>query len=306
MGEQEVFQAKWIPLQSDPRPEPEGAMKISITSYPPLGQVSVVSGSVAHFTVLLETDESRANGPWELSLWHSNGTEWFDTPLKLIKDSATVSVRLGITDSRNKSSVRGLYFIADLELESATTFTIKFRTGADQPWKWVKDQQGTFDGTAIPSSKILHSKTEELRDLVGGLNSIFKASKVASDTPNTSVWSVTAPAKPAEGDKSSFADVKFGKPWSGKILRWFALIRIWTPWLAPRQGKSHFELDKEGVMCSFMEPGGRHLVLLAISGVNDVMTLLKSDSDGNVVLEVCSRKYIFSSLSLLLTLIGTK
>lgn len=35
-----------------------------------------------------------------------------------------------------------------------------------------------------------------------------------------------------------------------------------------------------------MEPGGRHLVLLAISGVQDVMTLFKSDQDGNVVLNV--------------------
>jgi hypothetical protein len=69
-------------------------------------------------------------------------------------------------------------------------------------------------------------------------------------------------------------------------LRWFALIRIWSPWLAPRQGKSHFSLDKDAVVCSFMETGGRHLVLLAISGVQDVMTLFRSDQDGNVVLNV--------------------
>ncbi len=70
------------------------------------------------------------------------------------------------------------------------------------------------------------------------------------------------------------------------FFRWFALIRIWSPWLAPRQGKKHFALDKEAVICSFMELGGRHLVLLAISGVQDVMTLFKSDGDGNVVLNV--------------------
>jgi hypothetical protein len=70
------------------------------------------------------------------------------------------------------------------------------------------------------------------------------------------------------------------------LLRWFAIIRIWSPWLAPRQGKTHFALDKDAVVCSFMEPGGRHLVLLAISGVQDVMTLFKSDKDGNVVLNV--------------------
>lgn len=67
--------------------------------------------------------------------------------------------------------------------------------------------------------------------------------------------------------------------------RWFALIRIWSPWLAPRQGKTHFDLDKDAVMCSFLSFTGKHLVLLAISGVDDVMTLLTS-VDGAVNLQV--------------------
>lgn len=40
-------------------------------------------------------------------------------------------------------------------------------------------------------------------------------------------------------------------------------------------------------MCSFLSVTGKHLVLLAISGVEDVMTLFTSDSEGNVVLHVC-------------------
>lgn len=70
------------------------------------------------------------------------------------------------------------------------------------------------------------------------------------------------------------------------ISRWFALIRIWSPWLAPRQGKTTFSLDKEAVMCSFLSVTGKHLVLMGISGVGDVMTLFTNDSDGNVVLRV--------------------
>ena len=68
--------------------------------------------------------------------------------------------------------------------------------------------------------------------------------------------------------------------------RWFALVRIWSPWLAPRQGKSRFGLDKEAIMVSFLSQEGKHLVMLAISGVDDVMTLFTSDKDGNVVLRV--------------------
>ncbi len=70
------------------------------------------------------------------------------------------------------------------------------------------------------------------------------------------------------------------------VRRWFALVRIWSPWLAPRQGKTKFGLDKEAVLCSFLSLNGKHLVLLAVSGVNDVMTLFTSDSEGNVVLHV--------------------
>ena len=69
--------------------------------------------------------------------------------------------------------------------------------------------------------------------------------------------------------------------------RWFALVRIWTPWLAPRQGKGQFGLDKEAVMCSFLSLTGKHLVLLGISGVDDVMTMFTNDSEGNVILRVC-------------------
>lgn len=39
-------------------------------------------------------------------------------------------------------------------------------------------------------------------------------------------------------------------------------------------------------MCSFLSLEGKHLVLLAVSGVDDVMTLIKSDQGGNVILRV--------------------
>jgi hypothetical protein len=39
-------------------------------------------------------------------------------------------------------------------------------------------------------------------------------------------------------------------------------------------------------MCSFLSNTGKHLVLLGISGVSDVMTTFKNDESGNVVLRV--------------------
>jgi len=39
-------------------------------------------------------------------------------------------------------------------------------------------------------------------------------------------------------------------------------------------------------MCSFLSPQGRHMVLLAISGVSDVLTVFRSGGSGDVVLHV--------------------
>jgi hypothetical protein len=61
-----------------------------------------------------------------------------------------------------------------------------------------------------------------------------------------------------------------------------------------------------------MESGGRHLVLLAISGVQDIMTLFRSDEEGNVVLSVSWHFHTFlngrtDSVELaLLTFVGPK
>ncbi len=48
-------------------------------------------------------------------------------------------------------------------------------------------------------------------------------------------------------------------------------------------------------MCSFLSNGGKHLVLLAISGVEDVMSMFLSDKDGNVILRVCGEIFSFAT-----------
>jgi hypothetical protein len=73
--------------------------------------------------------------------------------------------------------------------------------------------------------------------------------------------------------------------------RWFALVRPWAPWLAPRQGKSKFQLDKDALLCSFLSPQGKHMVFLGMSGINDVMTLLQSGG-GRLVLHVIILAYL--------------
>lgn len=57
-----------------------------------------------------------------------------------------------------------------------------------------------------------------------------------------------------------------------------------------------FGLDKEAVTCSFLSNKGKHLVLLGLSGVNNVMTTFKNDDQGNVMLRVSSGHVVILQL----------
>lgn len=284
----EVFQAQYIPKQKGPVAAEHPSMKAYISTYPALGQVSLVEKTTSVFTTLLEVDESRASDPWQVSLWHSEGQEWREVPMEPLKETSAHPAVLQAKKSTFGIPLIPLYFTTPLAIHPPTNFTIKFRGSPNQSWKWVKDHQGSLDGTVILKlTTSQHAISSNLGDYFEGLNPVLKSRNCRSQSPGTTLWSVEAMVDAADGAKSEFANIKFGLPWGkGNFSRWFALIRIWTPWLAPRQGKSHFSLDKEAVMCSFLSQEGKHLVLLAVSGVEDVMSMLISDEVGNVVLRI--------------------
>jgi hypothetical protein len=214
----DVFQSVYIPKQTPREAYGLDSMRAKIASYPPLGQVTLVEGATTAFMIRLETDKSRATDAWEVSLWHSNGCEWQESQLKLVKDTAADLPT--VIQTSNEITSHHLYFAATVDVVSPMNFTIRFRTASDQPWKWVKDQQGTLDGIILSKSMIQISRTEDLHDLIKDLNPVIVARKVLSQSPDTSVWSVTAPVEAAVGEKSTIVDVKFGLPWAGEILRY--------------------------------------------------------------------------------------
>ncbi|CZR55817.1 related to seed imbibition protein Sip1 [Phialocephala subalpina] len=280
----EVFQAQYIPKQKGPPSSDDPSMKAYISTYPALGQVTQIEKSTSVFTALLEVDESRASDPWQISLWHSDGGDWREVPMDPLRGEQGRPTEL---QAFNSTFIR-LYFTTPLAIHLPTNFTLKFRNGPDQSWKWVKDHQGTQDGVVLLKTVTgQEAISNDLRDYVQGLNPELKSKNYRSQSPGTTLWTVYASVEAAQGEKSTFKDIRLGVPWGvGKLSRWFALVRIWSPWLAPRQGKDHFGLDKEAIMCSFMSTTGKHLVLLAISGTDDVMTMFTSDNDGNVVIHI--------------------
>ena len=69
------------------------------------------------------------------------------------------------------------------------------------------------------------------------------------------------------------------------VSRWFALVRQWTPWLVPRHGKGVFKTEEDAVVCSFLRRDGIHLVLLAISGVDEILTVFRDDEFGGLTIK---------------------
>lgn len=184
------------------------------------------------------------------------------------------------TEGRGRTYRR--YFSGNLPRPSRVVgpvdFTLKYRTSSSEPWKWVKDQFFLPDGEIHFQPKEL---SDELEDYIADPSYFFTVRSVPSDVPETHLWSLTADVSAAHGETSGLDEYKVGLPLSS--TRWFALVRTWTPWLAPRHGRGKYTPMEDSIVCSFLRRDGFHLVLLAVSAVNDVTAVFKTDSVGNII-----------------------
>jgi hypothetical protein len=217
----EVFQARYIPKQKPPTALDHPSMKAYISTYPALGQVTQIDKNTSVFTTLLEVDASRASEPWQISLWHSAGAQWQEVPMDPLMDPTSHPTALQPAMISDGGHLTRLYFTTPLAIHLPTSFTIKFRSRPDQAWEWVKDHQGTLDGTIILKSITSQDAiSSELKDYVEGLNPIFKTKNYRSQSPGTTLWTVEASVEAAVGEKSTINEVKFGLPWGqGKFSR---------------------------------------------------------------------------------------
>jgi hypothetical protein len=121
-----------------------------------------------------------------------------------------------------------------------------------------------------------------LNNYIEGLSSLLHIEEETSDTPETKLWSLTGAVKAASGKEPGYLNEKLGTPTN--FTRWFAVTRIWSPWLAPRQGKDKFQPDKDAILVAFERKDGSHLVVIAVSGMNDVLTIFRHDGEGRIVI----------------------
>ncbi|KAF1832731.1 glycoside hydrolase [Decorospora gaudefroyi] len=256
-------------------------MYAALSCHPPLGQTTTIVSDreSVRFTVLIESSAG-SEKTWEVALWHNFDTldKWTSSSLTPVAEPAVTVVKPAHTD------VRRQYFSIDLagrpKHGSSLSYTITFRAAEDEPWKWANEHFSTSDGRIIYQSP--DPLEADLTHYLEGLPPFLTISKEQSDTPNTNLWSLTYPVNRASGESPGRSSEKLGRPTDPS--RWFAEVRLWAPWLAPRQGKDRFQPDKEAILAAFERHDGSHLVLLAVSGVDEVLTTLNHDGDGSIVM----------------------
>lgn len=197
-------------------------------------------------------------------------------------------------------------------------FTVRFRATPEAEWQWVNQQrhindgelvfaarESQFDSGVSPSvtmdparapsyspSAMTHGSTSRASERVGfdkffdNLSTDVEVESRTSEAPASLLWSLSGSVEAAKEGESGLRRVSLGKPSS--IARYFALVRVWIPWLGPRHGKKNFSLTEDAVLCSFLRTDGSHLVLLAVSGISDVLTVLASNEKGEVVIKAKS------------------
>lgn len=180
-----------------------------ISSYPPLGQITQLKDQNFHLIALLEVGKDVANDPWEVAVWytfdHHNWSEKILPPLP----SSDCPPSLQTINSSNAL----LYFCSPFFASSRVKFTLKFRNSHDQPWMWSYNVSGVTNGVVIINQEESLDGTEQsLSDFIHGINPDLLVKPVASQTPNTRLWTITATVGPAEEDRSTYHNIELGTP----------------------------------------------------------------------------------------------
>jgi hypothetical protein len=127
---------------------------------------------------------------------------------------------------------------------------------------------------------------EELAKYIENLSSEVQVNARMSEAPGSLLWDITGKVDSAREGVSGITQLSLGTPSS--VIRYFSLVRIWCPWLGPRHGRDRFRLTEDAILCSFLRDDGVNLVMLAISGINDVLTVFQSGDNGEVMVKARS------------------
>lgn len=276
------------PEQSKPSVSDEGDMSVKVTCWPPLAQASTIARDQegVNFTLLLQFSSSFADQRPKVSIWHNHGGhhDWAELELEPTSDRDDVLLLNRPQDRALKRQWYAGHLGGTPKPGQTVSFTVKYQVKGEHDWRWIKDTTGVHDGQLnYQSTDWKKHSSYDIKHWLTGLSDDIKVSTERPDTDDTYLYSLAAPVGPAQGQDSGWQHHQIGT--ANHSSRWFSLVRLWSPWLAPRQGKDKFEVDKDAVLISFLRSDGLHVVILGISGVDDIVTTFFNDKDGNVILK---------------------
>ncbi|KAK5195847.1 hypothetical protein LTR99_002371 [Exophiala xenobiotica] len=291
------------PSPSDPSTKPtqikffrpaQMALFAQLAVYPPLAQVTVVSPTRGkfNFTVVLESSTSLPERPWEVSIWYDHGSysgsksAWQALDLKLVDHTPAV-----LHDDSQRSNYR-YTFSGDLDSPYVSPdktykgrrvpFTIRYRIDPDSEWSWVYHNFGIKDGELVLQPPI---DPNFLGAYPVDIGEGWTIRKTPSDAPAARLYTIESShpiPTPTEGN-ANFESLVLGRV--TQVCRWFALVRIWEPWFAPRHGDNQLHLSEPAILMSFLRSDGLHVVLLAVNGIDEVLTQFGSTANGEIVVQ---------------------
>lgn len=248
--------------------------------------------------MVIESSSVFPEQSWEAEIWHNiNNPEWGATPLR--KCDPTLAPLLARSDGDYDS--RRYVFSEEIALPSSggqAEFTVRFRTCPEADWQWANEQRQLSNGELIygprasPFELGAEQETpselakEELGKYIESVPYDFEIEWRKSEAPGSILWDISGTVDGASEGKPGTKSVALGTPSS--VARYFALVRVWTPWLGPRHGRNKFKLTEDAVLCSFLRTDGVHLVLLAISGANNVLTVFGSGENNEVMIKAAN------------------
>ncbi|KAK4197111.1 family 36 putative glycoside hydrolase [Triangularia verruculosa] len=253
-------------------------MASAITCYPPLGATHVVDHGASFIRFVVGVPGLNGTRVRDVSIWHNctPARDW--SQLDLAESTA-----FPLLDTRPDRR----YFTGAIptltqtsELTGVFNFTIKFRLDEHAPWLWIRDVDGSEDGEiVVPSRRAPSSKLSSYLDGV----SFEVATQELAPTARVGlpVWELTAHTPASQDRTSGHASYSLGKPVDS--IRWFAIVRHNDAWFGPRHGREAFSLKEQGVMLSFLRRDGLHVVLIAVSGIQNLLTTFVSNEHGEIL-----------------------
>ncbi|KAL5043245.1 hypothetical protein BDW71DRAFT_188246 [Aspergillus fruticulosus] len=256
-------------------------MPVQLTCYPPLGKVTCLEPDKIRFTVLIEPASQHQ---WEIQIWHNIGlSQWAALPLSEIPSTA-----LPALSSRQDPGYRGV-FAGDISRPQAGTarFTVRYRESPDEEWRWANKEQDHRDGELVfvsrhLTSELAASSAQDFAKYFDNLSPDVQIEVRKSEAPGAALWSVSGLVEGARDGHSGIVRLPLGVP--SFVSRFFALARVETSWLGPRQGKDTLDLTEDAILCSFLRTDGVHVVLLGVT-VDNILTVLDSGPAGEVVIK---------------------